>query len=195
MQSFERSLPLLCSRRSGGLWLPAEGAVGLVAAGTDWPLCPTGGSGAAVADGGAFTVCSREGRFVIESSWGLMRPAGKKWQREIQTTLDCCKRRRGGVWCGWWGRFGDTPVIINNTNARSMHQNSCESTGEQGPLLTSGSGGTKLLSCEGRDTKLAVWRNGGLADCCVGPRRLEWRPGWSIAGSKWWLGRQKHTAE
>lgn len=75
-------LPFLCSRRSGGFWMPV--VVVLEAAAPVWLRCPAGGAGAD--DGGAFTDCSRVGLFLIESSWGLVRPANK------QTAIRSCSK-------------------------------------------------------------------------------------------------------
>lgn len=78
-------LPFLCSRRSGGFWMPVV-VVLEAAAAPVWLRCPTGAGGAVAADGGACTACSRVGLFLIESSWGLVRPANK------QTAIKSCSK-------------------------------------------------------------------------------------------------------
>lgn len=61
----------------------------------------------------------------------------------------------------------------------------------RGTPPTSCSNRSKLLSCEGCDTKLAVRCNRCSAEWSIGPRRLEW---WccSIGRSKWGLQKQIH---
>ncbi len=65
---------------------------------------------------------------------------------------------------------------------------------EQERILTAWSSRSKLLSCKGCNTKLAVWWDRGPV-WSIGPSRLEWRCCCSIGGSNWWLKTNTQSIE
>ncbi|TNN62220.1 hypothetical protein EYF80_027600 [Liparis tanakae] len=78
-------------------------------------------------------------------------------------------RGRGGAGCQQWGRWAWELAPLSGSS---------EPRGQVVPgQLTAGPSlpapGTELLRCKGCTAKLAVWRDGALAERRIGPNRLE----------------------